>query len=72
MLRLLRRGGRGHAQAVDQVQELLTVDGPTGSEAAAATRQDRLFDLFDQFKQVDDELLPRAPRRITLVSTLAQ
>lgn len=67
-LRLIGRRRRGHTQSVDQVEQLLAVNRPAGTEPAAPTGQNSRFDLVNQFEEVDDELRPRGPP----VSTVAQ
>ena len=67
-LGLIGRGRSGHAQPVNQVEQLLSVNSPARTEPAAPSGEDGVLDLVNQFKEVDVDLLPRRPP----VSTLAQ
>ena len=68
-LGLIGRGRRGHAQAVNEVEQLLAINGPTRSKPAAPTGNHRGFNLVDQFQEVDGELLPNTSPRSTVAQT---
>ncbi len=65
-LSLISRCRRGHTQSVDQVEQLLAVNRPAGTESAASTGQNSRFDLVNQFEEIDDELRPRVPPESTV------
>jgi hypothetical protein len=65
-LRLIGRCRRSHAQTVYQIEQLLAVNRPAGTEPAASTGQNSRFDLVNQFEEVDDELRPRVPPESTV------
>ena len=59
LLGLFQRGRRGRAQAIDRVEQLLAVDDPAAAEPRAAAGQHRVFQLVDDFEEVDVSLPPR-------------
>lgn len=50
---LFERGGRGGAEAVDQVEQSLAIDDPAAAQAAAAAGEYGVFQLIDEFEEVD-------------------